>query len=105
MPPSRFRTEHETAFNGIFFAISKRLNNANSLPRVLHSLAFQQMRRVIPVVYVIAVDIIVYSIDPHLPAPLCTCCVGRTDFFEMSLWGSDFGRRFLPLRPSLKAVL
>lgn len=67
MPPSRFKTERETAFNGIFFAISKRLNNVKSLPRVLHSLAFQQMRKVVYVVYVIAVDIIMYSIEPFLP--------------------------------------
>lgn len=95
-PPSRYKTEHKTAFNEIFFAISKRLNNANSLPRVLYSLAFQQTRKVIPVVDVIAVDMILYSIDPRLTPPLCTCFVGRTDFFEMSLLGSDFGRRFLP---------
>lgn len=64
-------------------------------------MAFQQKRKVIPVVYVIVVDSILYSAHPLL----CTRFVGRTGFFEMSVPGSDFGRMFPPQVPSLKAVV
>lgn len=99
---SRFKTEHETVFHGIIFAISKRLNNANSLPRVLHSLAFKQMRKVIPVVYD-GYYRVLYRPPPPSGSLYLLC---RQDRF---LWNVFFGIWFwakVPsLRPSLKAVV
>lgn len=69
------------SFYGLFLAISERLKNANNVPWVLHALAFQQMRKVIPVVYVIVEDIILHPTPPPSSVSLYFLC--RQDSF---LW-------------------